>query len=114
MKTPEDAKEKFENFISKKKFYQENFYPGIGDVKKRPVFTKNINEAALDFQSISESDNPTNLKYQEKIKIGLSRFSHMYLEIDTEDRERICGYFEELMDIVGLESSGGHLNGFMY
>ena len=33
---------------------------------------------------------------------------------DTEDRERLCSYFEELMDIVGLESSGGHLNNFMY
>ncbi|NOU62328.1 DUF4844 domain-containing protein, partial [Marinifilum caeruleilacunae] len=31
-----------------------------------------------------------------------------------EDRERICCYFEELMDIVGLESSDGQLNDFMY
>ena len=38
----------------------------------------------------------------------------MRFELDTEDRERICHYYEELMNIVGLESSGGHLNNFMY
>lgn len=48
------------------------------------------------------------------IKVGLSRFSDIRMELDTEDRERLCGYFEELMDIVGLESSGGHLMMFMY
>ena len=53
-------------------------------------------------------------KNQEKIKIGLSRFAEVYMELDTEDRERVCTYFEELMDIVGLESSSGQLNKFMY
>ena len=48
------------------------------------------------------------------LSLGLERFSDIYLELDTEDRERICTYFEELMDIVGLESSGGYLNDFMY
>jgi hypothetical protein len=44
----------------------------------------------------------------------LDRFKSIYVEIDTEDRERVCAYFEELMDIVGLESSDGHLNNFLY
>jgi hypothetical protein len=33
---------------------------------------------------------------------------------DTEDRERICDYLVEIMDIIGLESSDGLLNNFMY
>lgn len=33
---------------------------------------------------------------------------------DTEDRERICDYLVEIMDIVGLESSDSLLNNFMY
>ena len=33
---------------------------------------------------------------------------------DTEDRERVCHYFEELMSLVGLESSGEILNTVMY
>jgi hypothetical protein len=34
--------------------------------------------------------------------------------VDTEDRERACLYLEEIMDIVGLESSDGLLNRWMY
>jgi hypothetical protein len=70
--------------------------------------------ASDDFKKIAESNHPTNQDYQNAIKKGLQRFSQIYLEIDTENRERICSYFEELMDIVGLESSNGQLNDFMY
>jgi hypothetical protein len=33
---------------------------------------------------------------------------------DTEDRERFCGYLEEIMDILDIESSDGLLNTWMY
>ena len=114
MKTPENVNEKFAEFITKKKFVKENFYPGIEEEKMRPVFTNKINRVANDFKTVAELEDPTNEKYQEKIRIGLSRFSNVYLELDTEDRERVCTYFEELMEIVGLESSNGQLNKFMY
>ena len=114
MKTPENASEKFAEFIAKKKFVAENYYPGIADEKMRPLFTEKINNVASDFKSIAESENPTDKKYQEKIGIGLSRFADVYMELDTEDRERVCTYIEELMYIVELESSNGLLNKFMY
>ena len=114
MKTPKNADEKFAEFIIKKKFVEENFYPGIADEKMRPVFTEKINQIASDFKTVAESEKPTDKNYQEKIGIGLSRFSDVYLELDTEDRERVCSYIEELMDIVELESSNGQLNKFMY
>lgn len=114
MKTPENANEKFAEFTAKKKFVEENFYPGIADEKMRPVFTEKINQIASDFKTVAESKKPTDKKYQEKIGIGLSRFADIYLELDTEDRERVCSYIEELMDIVELESSNGQLNKFMY
>ena len=38
----------------------------------------------------------------------------IYMQLDTEDRERVSTYFEELMDIVGLQSSDGKLNQFIY
>ena len=116
MKTPENAMDKFEEFKKKEKFIEDNtlFYPGIADLKMRPMLTEKINQAANDFKEIALTKKPTDKKYQEKIKKGLERFSDVYLEIDTEDRERICSYFEELMDIVELESSGGQLNNFMY
>ena len=114
MKTPENLNEKFEEFIAKKKFVAENYYPGIADEKLRPVFTEKINQVATDFKTVVESENPTDKKYHEKIRVGLSRFADVYLDLDTEDRERVCTYFEELMDIVGLKSSNGQLNKFMY
>lgn len=116
MKTPDNAMKKFEEFKSKEKFSQDDnlFYPGIGDPKLKPILTEKINLVADDFKRLADKGNSTDKDYQNAIKIGLERFSGLYLQLDTEDRERICSYFEELMDIVGLESSGGHLNDFMY
>jgi hypothetical protein len=116
IKTPENAMTKFEEFKSKEKFLKDDklFYPGIGDSKLKPILTEKINLALDDFKKLAEKGNSTDKEYQNAIKIGLERFSELYLLLDTEDRERICSYFEELMDIVGLESSDGHLNNFMY
>ena len=114
MKTPENVNEKIAEFIAKKKFLEENLYPGIEDEKMHSVLTEKINQVAKDFKTVSESEKPTDKNYQEKIGIGLSRFTDVYMELDTEDRERVCAYFEELMDIVELESSNGQLNKFMY
>jgi hypothetical protein len=116
IKTPVDAMNKFENFKNKEKFIADKtiLYPGIGDEKLKPILTEKINLASDDFKKIAESNHATDEDYQNAIKKGLQRFSEIYLDIDTENRERICGYFEELMDIVGLESSDGQLNDFMY
>ncbi|NKI31709.1 DUF4844 domain-containing protein [Muricauda sp. DJ-13] len=114
MTTPENAHEKFVEFMAKKKFYAENYSPNISDEKLRPILTQKINEVALDFKKISESNNPTNEKYQEAIRIGLLKFPEMELGYDSEDRERILLYFQEIMDIVGLQSSNGQLNNFYY
>lgn len=107
---------KFEQFKAKEKFIQDStiYYPGIGNPSMRPILTEKINLAANDFEKLARTHQATDKDYQEQIKIGLQRFGDVYLELDTEDRERVCHYFEELMDIVGLESSGGLLNDFMY
>ena len=107
---------KFDEFKSKDKFLQDDklFYPGIGDPNLKPVLTEKINLAADDFKNLADKGNSTDKEYQSAIKTGLERFNELYLQLDTEDRERVCSYFEELMDIVGLESSDGHLNNFMY
>ncbi|HRX16565.1 MAG TPA: DUF4844 domain-containing protein [Spirochaetota bacterium] len=116
MKTPSNTMIKFEEFKNKEKFLKDDrlFYPGISDPKLKPVLTEKINLVADDFIKLTDKPNSTDKDYQNAIKIGLERFSDIYLQLDTEDRERVCNYFEELMDIVGLKSSGGHLNDFMY
>jgi len=52
MKTPENANEKFTEFIAKIKFVEENLYPGIADEKMRPIFTEKINQVASDFKVV--------------------------------------------------------------
>jgi len=115
LKAPTDMN-RFEKFILKEKFVTDNniFYPGLANQEMKGILTEKINQAANDFKIVAISNNPTDEKYQEQIKIGLNRFSDLYVNLDTEDRERICLYFEELMDIVGLQSSAGLLNDFMY
>lgn len=107
---------KFEEFKNKEKFIQDDkiFYPGIADPKLRPVLTEKINLSADDLKKLAGNGTTTEKEFQDVIKNGLDRFRDIYLQLDTEDRERVCIYYEELMDIVGLESSGGHLNNFMY
>ena len=116
IKTSSDAMNKFEEFIKKEKFVEDNsiFYPGIADPALRPILTEKINLAAEDFKKLAENGAATDKEYQDKIKIGLQRFSDNSISLDTEDMERVCSYFEELMDIVDLESSDGLLNNFMY
>jgi hypothetical protein len=110
------AMDKFEAFIQKEKFVEDTtiFYPGIADPALRPLLTEKMNQAAEDFKSVSLTADATKTAYVEKIKLGLDRFLNTEVMNDTEDRERVCHYFEELMDIVGLESSEGLLNNFMY
>jgi len=111
-----DIMDKFDAFIKKEKFVENSaiFYPGISDPELRPMLTEKINQAAEDFRAVSLSSNPQKEHYLEKMRIGLKRFNDTNVRFDTEDRERVCHYFEELMQIVGLESSEGMLNRFMY
>jgi hypothetical protein len=104
---------KLKEFKDQEKFNEDMkiFYPGLADEKLKDFLTQNINLAADDFIEVAQLDNPTDKEYLDKIRTGLSRFPN---DLDTEDRERVAQYFEELMDIVGLESSGGLLNKFVY
>ena len=114
IKTPRNAMDQFVRFKKKEKFLADQSYPGISDSTLKSILTENVNKAANDFLTLAKTDRATEKDYQDKIKVALNRFADIYIKIDTEDRERICLYFEELMDIVGLESSGGALNSFMY
>jgi hypothetical protein len=115
-KGPNVNMNRFEAFKMKEKFAEDKalFYTGLADSSLRPTLTEKINLAADDFKILAESGKANDKEYQDKIEKGLKRFSNIYIDLDTEDRERICHYYEELMDIVGLESSDGHLNNFMY
>ncbi|ESU20186.1 hypothetical protein FEDK69T_30370 [Flavobacterium enshiense DK69] len=116
IETQKNAMNKFEQFKAKEKFVIDTttLYPGIGNPKLKPILTEKINNVADSFQTISKTQNPTDEDYQKEIEKGLASFDDIYNDLDTEDRERVCFYFEEIMDIVGLKSSEGKLNDFMY
>jgi len=105
----------FDLFINKEKFLEERtmLYPGISDPVLKPILTDKINKAAEDFRKASLKANPTKQHYLDALDKGLSRFDRL-TPFDTEDRERVGHYFEELMQIVGLNSSEGRLNKFLY
>lgn len=116
LKIDKTAIDKIEAFKKKEKFQADMkiLYPGVGNERLKPILTEKINLTASDFEKIIKSGNTNEEEFQKAIEIGLNRFSNIYVELDTENRERICGYFEELMDIVHLKNSDGKLNDFMY
>lgn len=106
---------KFASFKKKSKFNKDTsqFFPGLSNESLKPVVETLMNYAADDFYAVAVN-NPTEEKYLQAIKTGLHRFDGIYIQLDTEDRERVCHCFEELMDIVYLESSNGQLNDWVY
>jgi len=111
-----DALKKLENFKLKNKFKVEKsapFYQGLSVPAIQPKMNALLNKVADDFVATLKT-HPKDKNFQQNIKTGLKRFDALYLDLDTEDREKTCLYFEELMDCVGLASSGGQLNMWMY
>lgn len=105
----------FEKFRQQEKFLAEpgSLYTGLADSSLRPVLSEKLNQTATDFEKLTLSGKASDEDYQKAIGKGLARFEGVSLALDTEDRERLCKYFEELMDIAGVKSSNGQLNTFM-
>jgi hypothetical protein len=92
---------------------QEKFRPeGLYQAPKEEsrLQTASYENALLDRLILGLPDKPTK-------HYVLSEFSNT-LEVydlkDTEDRERICGYLEQIMEILEIESSDGLLNTWLY
>lgn len=108
--------ENFEAFQKKDKFNPDEklMYTGVQDSAIKSILNIGIQLITEDFIKLSKEKSTTEKDYQDAISTGLKRYTKIYSSLDTEDRERICYYIEELMDIVELKSSGGHLNKFVY
>lgn len=65
-----------------------------------------------DFIELLNTGKQSEQECQRLIKISLRKFDAFNL--DTEDREKLCGYFEDIMDAIHLESSGGEINEWLY
>jgi hypothetical protein len=67
-------------------------HSGLSDKNLLPIANEKINLIAEDFKTVAAKETVTDKDYQGKIEIELRRFSEVYLQLDTLDRERICTY----------------------
>lgn len=103
--------EAIEQYIARDKFAPTSVYPGISDEELREPLNNILNILAETFKKIAH-DESDEVMYQMAIKQVLDNLDGVYF--DSEDQDQFCASIEALMDIVGLESSGGLLNKWRY
>ena len=75
-----------------------------------PLLNRVLVQSANDFFAITHGQ-PTKEVYYKSLKLSLERLES--LATKQEDREQVAEYFQDLLDIVGLESSEGRLMAFV-
>ncbi|MGY4536876.1 hypothetical protein ACVW0P_001290 [Mucilaginibacter sp. UYNi724] len=106
------AKQQLQQFKIKAKLKPETGeinYRGLSKPELQSKLNNILNVAADDFVR-TLNNGPSQKKFVEDVKLGLSRFNGFYAELDADDKTRICAYFAELMDDVGMESPEALLN----
>jgi hypothetical protein len=111
MLVPEDALAKLAAFRAEAKFRgdQDGMYTGVFDETER-LQAESILNALIDRVAKGLEKQPTSDFVLTEFKAALDKFQLF----DTEDREQVCAYLETIMDCVGLESSDGLLNDWLY
>ncbi|WP_299568501.1 DUF4844 domain-containing protein [uncultured Pedobacter sp.] len=105
--------EQLNTFINRRKFTKNDSSPAFSDQHLASALSELMDNMAKDFARIHDSTK-SEFEYQEAIKYGLEAFEPYRHAFDSEDEDLVCRYVEELMDIVELESSGGHVNEWRY
>ncbi|MDB5236540.1 MAG: hypothetical protein JWR44_3533 [Hymenobacter sp.] len=76
----------------------------------RPVLNRILLQSANEFVNIT-ARKPTKEAYFKIVDAGLTRLTPLMPKL--EDREQVAEYYQDLLDIVGLESSEGRLTAFV-
>ena len=79
------------------------------DSEVRPELNRFLVISADDFLRVA-ANGPTKEAYLKCLDKGLARISP--LVTNSQDRQQVAQYFQEIMEIVGLESSEGRLSAF--
>ena len=111
MNVPGTALLQLQAFKTQSKFDADSMYTGAWPEELRPVLDAVLNQSADEFIEITAA-HPTQEQYLQAIATGLAKIDADNL--DTEDRERVAEQYQALMDMVGLPSSEGLLNKFVY
>jgi hypothetical protein len=107
---PADVTRRLDDLLATPKFAPDGMlYTGVADPGARKAAETIVNAAITEVRELlrAPTDNAAVLKV---FQAALRRL----VLTDTEDRERAASHFEEIMDCIGLESSHGLLNEFVY
>jgi|ERR1035441_4134575 hypothetical protein len=94
---------------SESKFNEENLYPGAPTEEVRLHAQQAVN-SMLDRLSVGLGQSPRKSYVLSEFLEMLKAFEHE----DTEEKEQACTYCERVMEILGIESSDGALNTWLY
>jgi hypothetical protein len=94
---------------SESKFNEENLYPGAPTEEIRSDAEGAVN-AMLDRLVLGLPASPRKSYVLSEFLEMLKAFEHE----DTEEREQACTYCERVMNILGIASSDGTLNTWLY
>ena len=76
----------------------------------RPKLNRVLVESAAEFLR-QASNSPTREGYFKTLDASLARMET--LAIEAEERQQVAEYFQDVLDIIGLESSEGRLTAFV-
>ena len=83
---------------------------GALPAETRPMLNRILVQSASEFLLIT-TRKPTREAYLSSLDAGLSRLAPLVAQ--PEDRAQVAEYYQDLLDIVGLESSEGRLTDFV-
>jgi hypothetical protein len=112
MKVPATAIGRLEDLkeLTKKAVIKSDKVKTKAHAEVRPDLNRYLVISADEFVRITASE-PSKEAYLKSIEVGLARLEP--LTTSVEDRQQVAEYFQELMEIVGLESSEGLLAAFV-
>ena len=78
--------------------------------ESRPILNRILLQSTADFLAIA-GQQPTKEAYLQSLDQGLTRLTPLVPKL--EDRQQLATYYQDLLEIVGLESSEGRLTAFV-
>ena len=112
MQTKSDAVTRLESLAAADNFGADGaLYTGVHDPVQRAKLNSQFHTTVKKFISSVERQS-TEQEYLTLLASEIAQFDRD--ELETEDAEHLAGNFERIMDCIGLESSDGILNTWMY
>ncbi|MFZ6843489.1 DUF4844 domain-containing protein [Undibacterium sp. RuTC16W] len=112
MQVRPNAVHQLQMLVKRDNFASDDFlYTGVIDPIFRAKLNSQFNSVVANFISAVERQY-SKKEYLALLVSEIEKFNRA--ELDTEDAEQVATNFEKIMDCIGLESSEGALNEWMY